>query len=158
MTDRNNTAGIGPIVPRTAAYTAFAKGLRLSVGRGCRFSYKELARKSGVSARMIEAYRYAPDHEEWRAAPFEDILSLSAALGPEFTADYLMLASQGAFWLPDTNTPPGILAADNSDDNARLTRAALDGEFQPHEKPALKVVGANMVSRGAALVAIANAA
>lgn len=157
MSSRNNSAGIDPIVPRSAAYRAFGAALRLYVGRDGRYSYKELERKAGVSARLIEAYRYEPDHEEFRPAPFEHILSLSKALGPEFTNDYLRLANQGAFWLPDEDVPPGELAADNADDNAEITRRAIDGSFEGDER-ALKAVGARMMERGAKLVAIGKAA
>lgn len=155
MSQRNGSAGIEPNVSRSAAYSAFGRALRLYVGRGCRYSYKELQQKSGVAARMIEAYRYATDHEEWRPAPFEDVLSLSGAIGPEFTADWLSLSAQGAFWLPETDdTPPGALAADNADDNAELTRRALDGSFAGDAK-ALRIVGQRMVARGMKLSAVA---
>lgn len=158
MSHTSKSAGIEPVVARSTAYTAFGKALRLYVGRGCRFSYKELERKAGVPARMIEAYRYEPDHEEWRPAPFEHVLSLSAALGPDFTSDWMALADQGAFWLPDDGgTPPGELAADNADDNADLTRRASDGSFKGDERH-LKSIGSRMVSRGAHLVAIGSKA
>lgn len=158
MSHASKSAGIESLVPRTAAYAALGKALRLYVGRGCRFSYKELERKAGVPARMIEAYRYDPDHEEWRAAPFEHILSLTAALGPDFSSDWLGLADQGAFWLPDDgDIPPGELAADNADDNADLTRRASDGSFEGDETQ-LKVIGCRMVARGSRLVAIGSKA
>lgn len=149
----NPSAGIEPNVARTDAYGAFGKALRLYVGRGCRYSYKDLQRKSGVCARMIEAYRYSPGHEEWRAAPFEDILSLSGAIGPEFTADWLRLTGQGAFWLPEGDVPPGAIAADAAEDTAVIARAAANGEFEPHEKPDLHVVAQRMIVNGQRLAA-----
>lgn len=159
MPDRTNSAGIEPIVPRSAAYAEFAKALRLYVGRGCRYSYKEMQQKAGVPARMIEAYRYEPGDPEHRPAPFEHILSLAAAIGPEFTADWLKLADQGAFWLPDADEPPpGELAADNADDNAVITRAARDGKFDKHERPDLRTVGNRMITRGTQLAALAAVA
>lgn len=108
MASNPKSAGIDPIVSRSAAYTALAKALRLSVGRGCRFSYKDLERKSGVPARMIEAYRYEPDHEEFRPAPFEHILSLWAAIGPDATNDMLALAGQVAVWQPENVDYDGV--------------------------------------------------
>jgi hypothetical protein len=101
MASQPKSAGIEPNVSRNAAYSALAKTLRLSVGRGCRFSYKDLERKSGVPSRMIEAYRYEPDHEEWRPAPFEHILSLVGAIGTEAANDFLALVGMVSIWLPD---------------------------------------------------------
>ena len=153
MMQRSNSAGIVPNVSRTKLYEAFGSALRLYIGRGRRHSYKEAERGAGVSARMIEAYRYEPDHEEWRPAPIEHIFSIAGFIGPDFTNEILPLIGQGAFYLPDDDLPPGDLAADMADDNAEVTRRAKDGSFKGDEK-ALKVVGRRMMSRGAVLVAL----
>ncbi|MCW2405061.1 hypothetical protein M2336_001690 [Sphingobium sp. B1D7B] len=146
-------------VSRTAAFTRFAETLRLYVGRGGRFSYKELERKSGVPARMIEAYRYEPDHEEWRAAPLEHVLSLIAALGPEFASDMLALADQGAFWLPDDGDPnPGEFAAETSENTTEIVRRAADGVFCAEDRKHLKAVGQRKIQNGMKLVAMGSKA
>jgi hypothetical protein len=155
MPSDNNSAGIEPIVPRTELYRAFGKALRLYVGRSARFSYKELQRKAGVPARMIEAYRHDPDHEEFRAAPFDHVMSLAKALGPEFTADWLSLANQGAFWLPEDGEPdPARISADSAEDTATIARAAADGKFDTEERQQLRAVGHRKIERGKQLVAL----
>src|SRR3546814_2568163 len=99
--DLSNSAGISPNVSRAKLYQAFAHALRLYIGRGKRHSYKDVERGAGVSARMIEAYRYEQDHEEWRAAPVEHIFSIAGFIGPDFTNEILPLIGQGAFLLPE---------------------------------------------------------
>lgn len=157
MVHSSNSAGIVPNVSRTKLYQAFGAALRLYIGRGKRHSYKDVERGAGVSARMIEAYRYEPDHEEFRPAPVEHIFSIAGFIGPDFLNEILPLIGQGAFWLPEDDLPPGDLAADMADDNAEVTRRAKDGSFEGDEK-ALKVVGRRMIERGAALVALERAA
>lgn len=156
MTGTSNSAGIVPNVSRAKLYEAFGRGLRLFIGRGKRHSYKDVERGAGVSARMIEAYRYELDHEEWREPKIEHIFSVAGFIGPDFTNELLTLIGQGAFWLPEEDIPPGELAADNADDNAELTRRAADGSFKG-DGDVLKVVGTRMMSRGATLVALAAA-
>ena len=157
MTQSSNSAGIVPNVSRTKLYEAFGTALRLFIGRGKRHSYKDVERGAGVSARMIEAYRYELDHEEWREPKIEHIFSIAGFIGPDFTNEILPLIGQGAFWLPEDDLPPGDLAADMADDNAEVTRRAKDGSFKGDEK-ALKVVGRRMMERGAVLVALDAAA
>ena len=157
MTQSSNSAGIAPNVSRTKLYEAFGTALRLFIGRGKRHSYKDVERGAGVSARMIEAYRYDLDHEEWREPKIEHIFSIAGFIGPDFTNEILPLIGQGAFWLPEDDLPPGDLAADMADDNAEVTRRAKDGSFKGDEK-ALKVVGRRMMERGAVLVALDAAA
>lgn len=143
------SAGIEPVVSRNEFFTAFSKALRLSVGRDCRYSYKEAQRKSGVNERMIEAYRYEPGHPEHRPAPIEDIISLSRALGPEFTADWLGLANQGAFWLPEPDEGPLTRAAvDAVHDAAELSEIAERGGSNVTE---LRGLASRMMVRGATL-------
>lgn len=156
MTDGANSAGEQLIVSRSAARERLVRALRLYVGRGKRYSAKEMERGTGIKARMIEAFMADPVDAEHRSPRIEQLMSLAAFLGPEFTTMWLETAGQGAFWIPDADdTPPGALAADNAEDNATLTRAAIDGVFDATEKPDLRVVGARMMARGATLKALA---
>src|SRR3954469_5222563 len=119
MTDRANSAGDQLIVSRSAARAKFVKALRLYVGRGRRYSAKEVDRGTGIPARMIEAFMVDDGLTEHRSPRIEQMLSLAKFLGPEFTTMWLETAGQGAFWIPDADdTPPGALAADNAEDNA----------------------------------------
>ena len=55
----------------------------------------------------------------------------------------------------DTTPDLGELAADNSDDNATLTRAAIGGEASVKERRELRAVGHRLIDRGMSLVAAA---
>lgn len=142
------------LVSRTTAQEAFRDALRLYIGRGRRYSVKQASNASGVPDRMIECFMAHPDSTDYRKPDIEEILSLASFLGPDFTSEWLALAHQGAFTLPDEEPHPGNIAADNADDNAEITRRAIDGEFCPVDKRALRPVGVRMMSRGATLVAL----
>lgn len=146
------------LVSRNTLFFNISKGLRNAVGRGKRYSVKELSNYTGVPDRAIECAKCEPDSPDWRPLTIEQVVSLSSFLGPDFTNEWLSLAAQGAFWLPDEETPPGELAADNADDNAKIARAASDRVFDNGERPELKIVGARMMSRGAELVKLGAAA
>jgi hypothetical protein len=153
------SADLSPLVSRNSGRDAFRLALRLFVGRGRRYSVKQVANGAGIKDRVIECAMEHPDSPEYREPHLEAMLSLSAFLGPEFTCEWLHLAHQGAFWLPEGGIlPPGEIAVDNADDNAVVTRAALNGQFDRDEAPELRVVGARMMARGAHLHAIGSKA
>jgi len=150
------SAGLCPLVSRNSQGEALAQALRLFVGRGARFSYKELQQGTGIPARMIECYRHSPEHEDWRPIKAEELASLVRFLGPEFTTEWLSrVAQQGAFWLPDEDdTPPGAIAADESEDAARISRCAADGDFKG-DGVVLRPVALRMIARGHRLARVA---
>lgn len=151
-----NTANFPLLVSRSAANEKFRDALRMFVGRGKRFSVKQVSNGTGIKDRMIESFMAQVDSTDFRKPDLEEVLSLASWLGPDFTTELLEPASQGAFWLPQADdTPPGALAADNAEDNAIVTRAALDGKFDEGERPAIRRVGTRMITRGAKLVALA---
>jgi hypothetical protein len=150
------SANFPRLVSRTEAERLIAKALRLFIGRGKQFSVKQAANGSGVPDRLIEAAKTDPDDPEHRALSLGDLLSLSAFIGPAFTCEWLGAAHQGALWLPDADeTPPGQIAADNAEDNATVTRAAIDGKFDRDERTKLRPVGVRMMTRGAQLAGLA---
>ena len=152
MNDRRS-AGNTLLVSRSAARSAIRDALRLYVGRGRRYSVKQLSNGTGVPDRLIECAIADIDGPDYRPLAYECLFSISLFLGAEFTSEWLRLTRQGAFDLPDEEIPPGALAADNAEDNATLTRAAIDGQFDEVEKPALRLVGHRMIERGQRLVA-----
>lgn len=154
----NNTADFGPLVSREQAGNKIGSALRLFVGRGRRYSVKQLSNATGVKDRMVECAMIDPASPDYRPLPDWALLSIAGFLGAQFTNEWLSLAHQGAFDLPDNPPDPGALAADNAEDNAILTRAALDGQFCGEELPDLKVVGSRMVRRGHKLVALGRVA
>ncbi len=159
MTQRSNSASIEPLVRRNEHYRAVSKALQLLVGRGRRYTYKEVQRGAGIHERMLIAFKHDPDHEEWRKPDAEQFASLVKFLGADFTTGYLegIAAGQAAYDLPDDETPPpGVIAADSAEDSATITRIASEGQFA--HRPELKTIGTRMMSRGAGLVKLANAA
>jgi hypothetical protein len=146
------------LVSRAAGRGALGDALRLYVGRGRRYSVKQLSNATGVPDRIIECLMSDPEGGEYRNADMGQLLSLMKFLGAEFTTEWMRLADQGAYDLPDREeTPPGALAADMADDTAAVVRAAADNVFCPIERTTLRPVGVRMMNRGAQLVGLAAA-
>lgn len=117
-----------PLVSHEQAVNAFQKGLGLFVGRGRRMSVAQLAKAAGVHHRTIEAFKgYRIGHPDWRSLDWGQMLSISAVLGADFTNEWLPLAGQGAFDLPEDEPSPGDLAAEVAEDAAALMRATNGG-------------------------------
>lgn len=155
----SNSADNSPIISRSAARSTIRDALRLYIGRGRRYSVKQVSNATGVKDRVFECAMCDPDDTDYRPLPLEALLSVAAFLGADFTSEWLMLAQQGAFDLPDADAPPpGAIAADNAEDNAAVTRAAIDGEFDGQERKLLRPVGLRMVARGQQLVKLSAVA
>lgn len=151
-------ADFEPIVSRSATRERIRNALRLFIGRGRRYSVKQVANGTGVKDRAIECAMVHPDNVEWRGLKDYEILSVAAFLGPAFTSEIIALADQGAFHLPDDNdTPPGKLVADLSEDTARVTRAVADNDFTPGS-PNMREVGKRFMDTGAQLARVKVAA
>lgn len=149
------SAKFPPLVSREHAGNVIGHALRLFVGRGRRYSVKQLSNATGVPDRTIECAM--ADNVDHRSLPDWALLSLTAFLGADFTNEWLKLAHQGAFELSDDEPDPGDLAADTAEDTAKVVRMAKDNRFDEDEKPALKGVGARMVKRGQTLLSVAAA-
>lgn len=147
------------LVSRERAGNTIGDALRLFVGRGRRYSVKQLSNATGVKDRVIECAMCKADTADYRPLPPEALLSLMSFLGATFTSEWAGLAQQAAFDLPDDGDPnPGDVACDTADDAAKVTRAAMDGDFGDNERPDLRVVGVRMMSRGAQLAALGRRA
>lgn len=153
----NDSASFVPLVSREHAWNKFASAVRLYAGRGRRYSFKQLANGAGVKDRVIECALHAPGSTDFRPMPFEAQLSIALFLGSDFTNEWLHLAGQGAFDLPEDGDPlPGQFAADVVGDGAEVARRAADGEFCREDRAALGVVGQRKIERGMQLVAMAK--
>lgn len=153
----NDSANLVPLVSREQAWNKFGAALRLYVGRARRYSVKQLANGAGVKDRVIECAMCAPDSVDFRPMPFEAQLSIARFLGSDFTNEWLHLADQGAFDLPDeTEPPPGEIAADVAEDSADITRRAADGVFCSDDRQALRVVGQRKIEQGKRFVAMSK--
>lgn len=144
------------LVSREQARNKIGSALRLFVGRGRRYSVKQLSNGTGVPDWQINAALIDGGSTDNRPLPPEALLSVMLFLGADFTNEWMPLARQGAFELPDDDPDPGRLAADSTEDSAAIARAAADGKFDVSERPDLKIVGARMVARGTQLVALAS--
>ena len=110
--------------------------LRLFVGRGRRYSVKELANATGVADRVIESAICDVDSEDYRPLSHEALASIAKFLGASFASVYLELSGLGAFELMDGQIPlPKVLATADSnespeDERRRIIRrlAELEGD------------------------------
>lgn len=84
------------LVSRNSADAAIGDALRLYVGRGRRYSVKQLSNATGVKDRTIECAMCAPDNAEHRSLTSGALLSIAKFLGPAFTNEWLHLAEQEA--------------------------------------------------------------
>lgn len=146
------------LVSRNSSWEKLNDALRLFVGRGRRYSVKQLSNGTGVPDRVIECAMADPEGGDHRPMPFECILSIALFLGADFTTEVLAVTRQGAFDLPDDEDPnPGDLAIDASECTTTVIRAAANGRIDPHEKRDLRSVGHRDIARGMRLVKMARA-
>lgn len=151
----NQSANFPLLVSRNVIGREVGEALKKFVGRGKDYSVKVLSNRSGVPDRLIEAAMCDPDTTEYRHLKTEMLVSICAVLGAGFTTEWLSLATQGAFALPDADdTPPGAIVADDAEDHAKLSDAARDGTFA-NDSATLKVVSTRMIERGMKLRSIA---
>lgn len=142
------------IVSRYSARDAIGSALRLFVGKGRRYSVKQLSNATGVPDRSIEAAMCDPDDPESRQLSNENLLSIAKFLRAPFAVEWMRLAGLGAFDLPDCDMPtPGELVAEIANDTAEIAEAARDGKFGPVDRPTLKAVGLRSIERGMQLAA-----
>lgn len=119
------------LVSRNLAREKLRSALRLYVGRGRRYSVKELSNGCGVPDRMIESAMCDPDDPDYRPLALENLLSISSFLGPAFTSSFLELAGLGAFELGDQQPLPRVLdsCASPSDETTTEKRRRLIREL-----------------------------
>lgn len=133
--DESGVHILEPLVSRSAAREKIRDALRLHVGRGRRFSVKELSLGAGVSMRAIEAAMCPIEDENYRPLALENLLSIATFLKAPFVSHYLELTGLGAFELMDGQIPlPKVLATaepsqDVAEERKRLIRrlAELEG-------------------------------
>lgn len=148
------SADLIPTISREQSENAFRAALNLFVGRRGRYTSKQVQIATGVSHRLIDSFRsYEHGHPDYRPLHMGAQMSIIAFLGPDFTSEWLKIADQGAYDLPEADPDPRTFAIDNTEDNASVVRAAMDGKFDAADRNSLKAVGVRMVSRGAQLVA-----
>lgn len=106
----DQSANLPPIISRERGHDAVRDALRLFIGRGRRYSVKQVSNATGVKDRVIECAMTLAADPECRPIHISDLLSIAGFLGPEFTTEWLLLAQQAAVTLPDADEPgPGSL-------------------------------------------------
>lgn len=90
------SADLIPLVSRNAAGESEARALRLFIGRGKRYSVKEVANGAGWKDRVIECAMAGPDNADWRPLPAGALHSLMSFLGPDFITAWLKPTSFAA--------------------------------------------------------------
>lgn len=146
-----------PLVSREHVGNVIGNAIRLYVGRGRRYSVKQLSNATGVKDRVIECAMTDAGSMDYRPLALEALLSIASFLGSDFTSEVLGVVGQGAFDLPDDGDPdPTSMMVDATEDTARIVRCAADGVFNNEERRELRSVGHNKIRRGHQLVAMAR--
>jgi hypothetical protein len=123
------------LVSRNSAREKLRAALKLYVGRGRRYSVKELSNGSGVPDRMIESAMCEPDDPDYRPLTLENLASIAKFLGAPFASAFLEISGLGAFELMDGQPPlPRVLTSADvaepaTEERRRLIRrlAELEG-------------------------------
>jgi hypothetical protein len=123
------------LVPSSQAREKVRAALWLHVGRGRRYSVKQLYEGTGVPAASIEKAMLPVENYNHRALKHEELLSIAKFLGAPFASAYLELAGLGAFELADGQIPlPKVLVTavqgeDVAEERRRLIQrlAELEG-------------------------------
>lgn len=150
------SANMQPLVSREHVGNVIGNAMRLYVGRGRRYSVKQLSNATGVKDRVIECAMTDAGSLDYRPLALEALLSIASFLGSDFTSEVLGVVGQGAFDLPEDGDPdPTAMMVGATEDTAELVRRAADREFCAEDRQALKVVGHNKIRRGHQLVAMA---
>jgi hypothetical protein len=145
------------LVSRSTITEAQRRALRLYVGRGRRYTVKELSNATGVPDRCIEAAMCDVDDPQFRPLSCENLASIGKFLGAPFVSDWLKVMGLGAFELMDGQIPlPGVFAAQDAADTAEVVHRAADGRFDEDDIHALSAVGHREIRRGVQLVSIAG--
>jgi hypothetical protein len=124
------------LVSRTVWRDAVRKALCLYVGRGRRYTVKELSNATGVADRIIESAKLDPDDPDFRPLREENLASVGKFLGAPFVSLCIESLGLGAFELADGQIPlPKVLSSapaseDVAEERKRLIRrlAELEGD------------------------------
>jgi hypothetical protein len=134
MNCESPSANISLLVSRSSLRGAISKALNLYVGRGRRYTVKELSNATGVPDRIIECAKLDPEDPDFRPLREEALASVSKFLGAQFVSLWLETMELGAFELSGQPPLPCVLAkadapTDASEERKRLIRrlAELEG-------------------------------
>ena len=152
-------AELVPLVSHEQLENAFWRALRMFVGRGKRHSADEVSKGSGVHRRTLDCYRgYAIGHPDHRPLDYAQKFSIASFIGADLTTQWIGFIGQAAIDLPDFEPDPGELAADTSEDSAKVVRMAADRDLTNDDPDQLSATGSRMMRHGAQLVLLSGRA
>lgn len=125
MASNPEQAGIEILVSRNLARERLRNAMRLFVGRGRRFTVKELSNATGVSDRMIESAMCAVDDPDFRPLTLENLMSVGMFLGAPFVSAFLEPCGLGAFELSGQIPLPSVLATADTQETPEAERKRL---------------------------------
>lgn len=117
------SANFSPLVSREQGRNAVGDALRLFVGRGRRWSVKQLSNATGIPDWQINAAMIDGGSVDNRPLPPEALLSVAKFIGPAFTNEWLRLANQLAVVAPEEL---------DFDDLCDLARDFVDAKVAAH--------------------------
>jgi len=147
----NNDLLVGSVEARNAIRWS----LRLHIGRGRRYSVAEVSEGTGVPVWQLNQAMIEAEDSKHRPLPPESFMSVATFLGSSFLQGCIKPTGICVFDPPEGEVSPGQMAANNTDDNATLVRAAIDDVFDEDECPDLIEVGNRMIARGMRLRSLA---
>jgi hypothetical protein len=114
-----------PLVSRNAIRERVRDAMRLYVGRGRRYSVKELSSGAGVPTRAIEAAMCFVNDENYRPLALENLASICSFLGAPFASAFLDPCGLGAFELSGQPPLPKVLATADAGEDVAEERKRL---------------------------------
>ena len=119
-----------PLISQEAAKARVSDALQLRIGRGKRYSFRQVADATGIPERTIDSYARGDNAPTWA-----NMVALCAVRGPGFTSDVLVDAGQTATAC-DGSAPEHMRAlCALTEASAALAEALADG-FVDHQEAA----------------------
>lgn len=125
------------MISQHAADDALVATIALFMGRGRRWSVKDVEIGTGISERTLSAM-IALDPESRRAPSGRNLLLLMSFFGVEFTDRLLSHVGQGARDLNPAPDAPGVVIAGIMSAAAEFARAGADNQFCSRDRRELR--------------------
>lgn len=153
------SAELQPLVSREQMDNAFHRAINMFVGRGKRHRAADVCTGAGIDRRRLDCYRgYPIGHPDHRPLHEHEKWSISSYVGADLTSQWIQSLGQGAFDIPDDDTPPAMrMACESADDNAKLLNIVADNRIDKDEREDAAAIGRRSISRGVALVSASRA-
>ncbi|MCA0961174.1 hypothetical protein [Salipiger bermudensis] len=128
------------LISQEAAKARVSEALSLRIGRGKRFSFRQVSDASGIAERTIDSYARGDN-----APTLGPLLSLFATLGPGFTSDVLALADQSASGCSGDDPEHMRVLCAAGELVSMISSAVEDGYVDHQEAANLRPLAQNMI-------------